>query len=60
MQLVLKVISVYNQHNSKIRKIWEEYANDERVAYNGPEIREVHEVLKDALDLNISKSRLGR
>ena len=53
------VISVYNQHNSKIRNIGEENANDELcIAYNGPEIGEADEVLRDALDLHFSKSRL--
>ena len=43
------VISVYNQHNCKIRNIGEQNANDELfVAYNGPEIGEVEEVLRDA------------
>ena len=54
------VISVYNQHNSKIRNIGEENANNEFfIAYNGPEIGEADEVLRDALDLHFSKSRLG-
>ena len=45
--------SVYNQHNCKIRNIGEQNANDELfVAYNGPEIGEVEEALRDALDLD--------
>ena len=47
-------------NNCKIRNIGEENANDKLfVAYNGPEIGEVEEVLRDALDLHFSKSRLG-
>jgi hypothetical protein len=54
------VISVYNQHNSNIRNIGEENANNELfVVYNGPEIGEADEMLKEALDLQVSKSRLG-
>ena len=52
--------SVYNQHNCKIRNIGEQNENDELfVAYIGPKIGEVEEVLRDALDLHFSKCRLG-
>ena len=54
------VISVYNKHNSDIRKIREELANDEMfVAWNGPEIGECDEILRKALDLHFEKTRLG-
>ena len=46
------VISVYNKHNSDIRTIGEELANDEMfVAWNGPEIGEYVDILRIALDL---------
>ena len=54
------VISIYNLHNSKIRNIKEDTANDELfIVYNGPEIGEADKVLMEALDLHFSKSRDG-
>ena len=52
------VISVYNLHNTKLRAINEETADDELfVVYNGPEIGEAEEVLSEALDLHFKDSR---
>ena len=49
----LCVISIFNQHNSDNRKSSEEKLNDEMfVAWNGPEIGECDEILKNALDLH--------
>ena len=54
------VISVYNLHNNQLRKLNEDTANDELfVAYNGPEIGEADEVLRQALNLHFSKTRGG-
>ena len=54
------VISIYNLHNNKHRKISEETANDELfVAYNGPEIGEADEVLRKALNLHFSQTKRG-
>ena len=51
------VISVYNLHNSKVRNIGEETANDELfIAFNGPEIGEADETLAAALDLHFAKN----
>ena len=50
------VISVYNLHNSKVRPISEETANDELfIAFNGPEMGEADETLKEALNLHFAK-----
>ena len=50
------VISVYNLHNNQLRKLNEDTANDELfVAYNGPEIGEADEVLRQALNLHFRK-----
>ena len=44
-------ISVYNLHNSDIRNIKEETAEDEMMIHiNGPEIGEANDTLKSALD----------
>ena len=52
------VISVYNLHNSKLRPINEETGDDELfVVYNGPEMAEADEILKEALDLHFKDSR---
>ena len=54
------VISVYNLHNNKFRKISEDTANYELfVAFNGPEIGEADEVLRQALNLHFSQTRGG-
>ena len=54
------VISVYNLHNNKFRKISEDTANDELfVAFNGPEIGEADEVLRQALNLHFGQTRGG-
>ena len=46
------VISVYNKHNSDIRKIREELANDDIfAALNGPEIGNCDEILRKGLAL---------
>lgn len=51
------VISIYNLHNSKIRKIGEKTANDELfIAVNGPEIGEADNTLEAALNLHFSKN----
>ena len=51
------VISIYNLHNSKIRNMKEDTANNEMfVAFNGPEIGEADEVLREALNLHFSQS----
>ena len=48
------VISVYNLHNSKLRAINEETADDELfLVYNCPEIGEAEDVLSEALDLHL-------
>ena len=50
------VISVYNLHNSKVRNIGEETANDELfIAVNGPEMGEADKTLKEALNLHFAK-----
>ena len=54
------VISIFNQHNSDNRKLSEENLNDEMfVAWNGPEIGECDEILKNALDLHFKNKRFG-
>ena len=56
---MLKVLlSLYILHNSLLRNIGEERANDEMfVAYNGPDIGEAEDVLKKALDEYFKCSR---
>ena len=54
------VISVYNRHNSDIRPMEENQVNDEMfVSWNGPEIGEADDILKEALELHFKGSRLG-
>ena len=51
------VISVYNLHNSKVRNIGDETANNELfIAFNGPEIGEADETLAAILDLHFAKN----
>ena len=54
------IISIYNQHNSKIRNISEDNANDELfISFNGPEVGEADNILKQALDLHFAKHGKG-
>ena len=56
----LCVISILDQHNSDNRKLSEEKLNDEMfVAWNGPEIGECDEILKNAFDLHFKNTRFG-
>ena len=54
------VISIYNQHNNKHINIGEDTADDETfVVYNGPEIGESDDVLKEALNLHFRNKKGG-
>ena len=54
------IISIYNQHQSKIRNISEDNANDELlISFNGPEVGEADNILKQALDLHFAKYGKG-
>ena len=51
----VKVCSLYNLHNSKVRAIGEETANDELfISFNGPELGEADKILQEALDLHFA------
>ena len=53
--IVESFISVYNIHNSKIRPIKEETAEDEMMIHlNGPQLGEADDTLTDALDLHFN------
>ena len=54
------LLSLYILHNSLLRNIGEERANDEMfVAYNGPDIGEADDVLKKSVDDYFKCSRTG-